>query len=195
MTLLFIIAPTYAKTIVILGDSLSAAYGMPASQGWVELLKKKLRKTGHAIDVLNLSTSGDTSINSLSKLRAHYKKSSIELVVIQIGSNDALRGLSLAQLNKNILAMIHLAKKNHSLILLITNRLPPNYGNKFTLLYQNLFKKIATNESIPLVQKLLAGVADKPALMQADGLHPKENAQPKVLDNVWLLLKPVLNKI
>tara|TARA_B110000908_G_scaffold145033_1_gene175047 strand:+ start:426 stop:1061 length:636 start_codon:yes stop_codon:yes gene_type:complete len=192
ITLFIIITPSYAKTIVVLGDSLSAAYGIQPSEGWVALLKQKLRVEDLNFKVLNLSTSGDTSINSLTKIRNYYKKNDIKILIIQIGSNDALRGLSLSQLKKNILAIISIAKKNNSLILLLANRFPPNYGNKFTMMYQELFNKIAKDENIPIVDQLLKGVAENSNLMQADGLHPKVKAQSIMLDNIWLLLKPLI---
>ncbi len=190
--LFFIITPLYAKTIVVLGDSLSAAYGIEVKKGWVALLEKKLDTEDFDYTVTNLSTSGDTSRNSVNKLKRYYKDKHAEILIIQIGSNDALRGLTLFELKRNLATLIKLAKKNDTKILLLTNRLPPNYGRVYTNQFKKVFQKIATDNDIPIVSEFLMDVAGHANLMQKDGLHPREKAQAQILRNIWPKLKPLL---
>ncbi len=187
------IAPLQAKTIVILGDSLSAGFGVTLEHSWVEMLRTKIKKLNSQYLVVNLSTSGDTSRNGLNKLKRAYSKYTVDVLVIQIGSNDALRGIRLKELRKNVINLIKVAKKNNSQVLLVANRIPPNYGKTFTTLYARTFKEIACQFNIPLVPKFLKGVAEKTSLMQSDGLHPNTQAQPILLDNVWQKLGPLLH--
>lgn len=189
---MFIIAPIQARTIVIIGDSLSAGYGINAQKGWVTLLSEKLQQQG-GIKVINLSTSGDTTSNGLAKLAPALKKYTPDVVIIELGANDGLRGLSISQMQTNLETMVKDSQKSGAKVLLLATYLPPNYGSKFLQQFKNVYKDIAQNYKIVVVPMFLEGVAGHNDLMQSDGLHPNEKAQPLILENVWPHLKIMLD--
>lgn len=189
---MFIIAPIQARTIVIIGDSLSAGYGINAQKGWVTLLSEKLQQQGD-IKVINLSTSGDTTSNGLAKLAPALKKYTPDVVIIELGANDGLRGLSISQMQTNLETMVKDSQKSGAKVLLLATYLPPNYGSKFLQQFKNVYKDIAQNYKIVVVPMFLEGVAGHNDLMQSDGLHPNEKAQPLILENVWPHLKTMLD--
>jgi acyl-CoA thioesterase-1 len=189
--LALIIAPLQAKNIVILGDSLSAGYGIDAQKGWVRLLTTKLLKEGN-FNVVNLSISGDTTSNGLAKLNSALQKYQPEVIIIELGANDGLRGLPISQIKNNFEIMFKESQKAGAKILLLGIDLPPNYGPKYREQLKSLFIELAQSYKIALVPMFLEGVAGHDNLMQKDGLHPNEEAQQKILDNVWPHLKAVL---
>lgn len=180
-------------TVLILGDSLSAAYGIGIEQGWVALLGQRMRARGLPDQVVNASISGETSAGGLSRLPALLARHRPTLLVVQLGANDGLRGLSLASLRDNLTAIVRLGRESGSRVLLIGIQLPPNYGAAFNDGFQAVFQEIAETQQVTLVPTLLAGVAEHWESMQPDGLHPVAAAQPRMLDNVWPALEPLLD--
>mgnify|MGYP001296976177 FL=1 len=179
-------------TILVLGDSLSAAYGIPAEQGWVNLLQRRLVENGLPHRVVNASISGDTTSGGLSRLPAALERERPALVVLELGANDGLRGQSLDAMADNLARMIELSQQAGARVALAEMRIPPNYGPAYTQKFQAAFGELATRHEIPLIPFLLDGVAGDRTLIQDDGLHPSAEAQPQILDNVWPVLEPLL---
>lgn len=186
-----IIAPLYAKNIVIIGDSLSAGYGIDPQKGWVNLLSAKLARQG-PFKIINLSTSGDTTSNGLNKLTNALKQYNPDILIIELGANDGLRGLDISQMTHNLETMIKKSKEAGTKILLLATYLPPNYGPEYLQQFNNVFKDLAKRYQVTFVPMFLEGVAGKNELMQSDNLHPNENAQPIILNNIWPTLEPLL---
>jgi len=183
-----------AGPVLVVGDSLSAAHNIPAGSGWVSLLERRLRqemKTPPA--VVNASISGETTSGALTRLPALLQKHRPGVLVIELGGNDALRGLTPAQLQANLERMIVLGRQAGARVLLLGIDVPPNYGPAYRARLRKVYADLAGKYQVPLVPFLLEGVALQPQLMQADGLHPTAAAQPKVLDNVWTKLGPMLS--
>ncbi|EGV20035.1 Arylesterase [Thiocapsa marina 5811] len=178
--------------ILVLGDSLSASYGLDRESGWVSLLEERLRERGMVFRVVNASVSGDTTAGGLTRLGPLLQDHAPALVLIELGANDGLRGLGFEIIRNNLAQMIERSRASGSSVLLTGLRLPPNYGAAYTDGFQAVFREVAEAESVPLVPDLLAGVAENWDLMQADGLHPTAEAQPRILDNVWPVLEPLL---
>jgi acyl-CoA thioesterase-1 len=193
-------SPTWAAapaTILVVGDSLSAEYGIARGSGWVALLEQRLRDAKIAADVVNASISGDTTSGGRSRLPALLKQHQPALVVIELGANDALRGLPLQMTEANLTAMVRAAKAADAKVLLAGMQVPPNYGRAYGEQFTGLFGKVAKAEGVALVPFLLAGVADAPnaeALFQGDRIHPTAEAQATMLGNVWPVLQPLLPK-
>lgn len=187
-----IIAPLQAKNILVLGDSLSAGYGIDVQKGWVSLLSTKLLKEGD-FKVINISTSGDTTSNGLAKLNPALQKYRPDVLIIELGANDALRGLPIAQMKNNLEIIIKESHKSGAKILLLATLLPPNYGQKYLDQYSNTYLELSQLYKVALVPMFLDGVAGHENLIQKDGLHPNEEAQPIILNNVWPALKEILN--
>ena len=185
-------------TILIVGDSLSAEYGLRRGTGWVSLLEKQLareKKTAKAPKVINASISGDTTSGGRSRLGALLTRHKPSIVVIELGGNDALRGLPLDMTEANLTAMTQAAKKTGAKVLLLGVQVPPNYGGAYAATFSGLFAKVAKAEKVALMPFFLAGVADVPdvaAQFLPDRIHPNEQAQPKMLANVWPELKKLL---
>ena len=179
-----------APTILVFGDSLSAAYGIPRESGWVSLLQRHLPR--HS--VVNASVSGETTAGGLTRLPQVLAAHRPNITIIELGANDGLRGLPMQQTARNLEAMIDLAKKHGSQVLLVGMRLPPNYGPAYTHKFQAVFAQVAKARKVRLVPFLLDGVADRRDRFQADGLHPDAGAQPQLMDNVWRELKPMLKE-
>ena len=179
--------------ILIIGDSLSAGYGLEPGKGWVTLLQQRLDARHLFYRVVNASISGDTTANGLNRLPAALHTHLPSLVLIELGANDGLRGLPLATMSQNLSTMISLSQSQSAKVLLIGMRIPPNYGKRYTDAFFTLYASLASQYQLSLVPFLLEGVGARPALMQADGLHPNEMAQPTLLDNVWEKLLPMLS--
>lgn len=177
-----------APTILVFGDSLSAAYGIPRESGWVSLLQRRLPQ----YRVVNASVSGETTAGGLTRLPGVLAAHRPALTILELGANDGLRGLPLRQTERNLEAMVDLAKGSQ--VLLIGMRLPPNYGPAYTSQFQALFAEVAKARKVRLVPFLLAGMAGQRERFQADGLHPDAEAQSQLLDNVWRELKPQLKE-
>lgn len=182
-----------APVILVFGDSLSASYGIREDQGWVTLLQEKLTSEGFAHRVVNASVSGETSNGGLARLPASLQSHAPDLVILELGGNDGLRGLPLQALEDNLQAMIDMIKQADAEVLLAGIQIPPNYGPRYTEPFAQIFPSLAERESLPLVPFLIDGIAQQPELMQNDGIHPKAEAQFMIVDNVWPVLKPLLD--
>jgi len=191
-----LIAPLSAwgagRSILVLGDSLSAAYGLEAKQGWVALLEQRLASQGYGYEVVNASVSGETTDGGLARLPRALQLHHPQVVVLELGGNDGLRGLPIAGTRANLEQMITLAQGSGAQVLLVGIKIPPNYGPKYAGEFADLYPQLAQAHHIALVPFLLESVALVPGLMQDDGLHPKAVAEPRVLDNVWKPLQGLL---
>ena len=192
MALLFGAQAQAAQTILVLGDSLSAAYGLAQDRGWVSLMQQRLQTEHYPQHVINASISGETTSGGLYRIDALLASHKPQLVIIELGANDGLRGLSLDATQSNLDALIRRAQQSGAQVLLIGMRLPPNYGPAYTEKFQHLFENVATKYHVRRVPFLLAPIASKRVYFQADGLHPTAEAQPLLLDTVWIALKPML---
>jgi len=177
-----------------MGDSLSAAYGIPRAQGWVALLQQRLAAAGYPHRVINASITGDTSGGGLARLPAALQRHQPVLVVIELGGNDGLRGLSLVRTRENLRRMVGLSRDAGARVLLLGVRLPANYGNTYRERFQQVYADVSESTAVPLVAQLMAGVAERLEAMQADGIHPGAAAQPRLLDNVWPALRTLLDE-
>lgn len=183
------------QVILVVGDSLSAEYGLERGKGWVALLDQRLVQDKRLATVINASISGDTTSGGRSRLPALLKQHQPTIVIIELGGNDALRGLPLNSTRDNLLAMTRAAKAAGAQVLVVGMQVPPNYGRQYSDDFAALFANVAKTENAALVPFLLKGVADVPnfeSLFQADRIHPKEQAHPTMLANVWVGLKPLL---
>lgn len=192
LSLLILAQEAMAGTVLVVGDSISAAFGLESSQGWVSLLQKRLDEKGYKQHVVNASISGDTSAGGLSRLPGLLEEYKPELVIIELGGNDGLRGQPPEQLQQNLASMIDSSRAQGASVLLLGMRLPPNYGVRYTTAFANVFSSLAAEKQVPLVPFFLEGVGGVPEMMQPDGLHPAPQAQAKLLDNVWPTLEPML---
>lgn len=183
-----------APSILVVGDSLSAGYGIEMREGWVTLLQQRLVKKGYPHTVVNASISGDTTSGGRARLPDALKRHRPQIVIIELGGNDGLRGLSLRETRANLDAMIKAAQSAGAQVLLVGIHLPPNYGPEFTGKFHAIYHDLARAHGTALVPFLLEGVALTPGLMQSDGIHPLAVAQPRLLENVWPFLKPLLRQ-
>ena len=183
-----------ARTILVFGDSLSAAYGIRPEEGWVALLGQRLQTQGYGYQIVNASVSGETSGGGLERLPRALQLHRPSLVILELGANDALRGLPLGMTQQNLASMVRLSQSAGARVLLIGLRLPPNYGPRYTEQFAGMFPALANQYHLPLVPFLLDKVALVPERMQPDGLHPNAQGQPPMLDTVWPYLQPLLNK-
>ena len=187
--------PGPRRTVLVVGDSLSAEYGLARGSGWVALLEQRLAKEKIAATVVNASISGDTTSGGRSRLPALLAQHKPGIVILELGGNDALRGLPLNMTQANLSAMAQAAKAAGARVLIVGMQVPPNYGQKYAQDFANLFASVAKVEGAALVPFFLAGVADGPEadrLFQNDRIHPNAQAQARMLDNVWPVLKPLL---
>lgn len=190
---LLIAGPLWAAPVVLVyGDSLSAAYGIPRETGWVALLERRLAERQPSWRTVNASVSGETTAGGLARLPAILDRHRPDIVILELGANDGLRGLPLEQTSANLKAMIAMAKKRSARVLLVGMQLPPNYGSRYTREFRDLYPAVAKQTGIPLVPFLMAGIATQPEMFQADGLHPVAKAQPSLLETVWQGLKGML---
>lgn len=178
----------------MLGDSLSAEYGLTRGAGWVSLLQRQLGQDKIDAAIVNASISGETTSGGRARLPALLQKHRPAVVVIELGANDALRGLPVASTEQNLRAMIDAAKKISAKPILVGMQIPPNYGTDYTQKFASLFPKLARETRVALVPFMLEGVADKPELFQADRIHPTAAAHPVILRNIWPQLQPLLKK-
>jgi len=181
-----------AGTVLIVGDSISAAFGLDTRQGWVALLEQRLKSEGFNDKVVNASISGDTSAGGQARLPALLAEHKPELVILELGGNDGLRGQLPTQLQQNLASMIDSSRASGAKVLLLGMQLPPNYGVRYTQAFAEVYSKLANEKNVALVPFFLEGVGGNPELMQADGIHPAVAAQGKLLENVWPTLKPLL---
>lgn len=181
-----------AGTLLVVGDSISAGFGLDTRQGWVSLLQTQLRQEGFDTQVVNASISGDTSAGGQARLPALLAAHKPSLVVVELGGNDGLRGRPPAQLQQNLASMIDSARQAGAKVLLLGMRLPPNYGVRYTSAFADVYQHLAEQKQVPLVPFFLEGVGGVPQMMQADGIHPAQGAQQRLLENAWPAIKPLL---
>ena len=179
--------------ILVLGDSISAAYGIQREEGWVALLDKRLGAAKPDWRVINASVSGETTSGGLARLPAALATHDPGVVVIELGGNDGLRGYPIARVRENLQALVGIAKGQGRRVLLIGMQIPPNYGPRYTSAFSRMYQEVAEAGNVQLVPFLLDGVALQPLLMQDDGIHPSAAAQSTLLDNVWPTLRALLD--
>ncbi|MEX1196769.1 MAG: arylesterase [Pseudohongiellaceae bacterium] len=179
-------------TLLVMGDSISAAYGMSSEQGWVSLLSQRIDKKGLPWSVTNASVSGETTGGGLARLPRLLDTHRPQLIILQLGGNDGLRGLPVPSIRDNLQAMIELSLDSGADVLLAGIRIPPNYGPRYTEPFFAQYRDLADEYDLTLLPFLLDGIADNRELMQSDGIHPTAEAQPMILDNVWPVLMDML---
>jgi len=182
------------RTILVFGDSLSAAYGIRPEQGWVALLTQRLQSQGYGYQIVNASVSGETSDGGLERLPRTLELHRPAIVILELGANDGLRGLPVSETRANLARMVELSQAAAARVLLVGIRIPPNYGPRYSADFARIFPELANEYHVPLVPFLLEKVALDPARMQADGLHPNAPGEPAVLETLWPYLKPLLTR-
>jgi len=180
-------------SILVLGDSLSGAYGINSDQGWVALLQRQLVSEGYEYSVINASVSGDTTRTGLSRIDSALQTHKPAIVIVALGGNDGLRGLAFSEIETSLANIIEQCREYNARVLLVGIRLPPNYGPRYNQQFAALYRRLSDRYGIPLVPQMLDKVADHRELMQNDGMHPKAEAQPQVMRNIWTVLKPMLD--
>ncbi len=183
-----------AKSIVVLGDSISAGYGIEVSQGWVALLQQKLHEQGADYDIHNESISGDTTAGGLARISPALGLHKPDIVVVELGANDGLRGLAPSLIKSNLDEIIRRARQADAKVLLLGMKIPPNYGKRYIDLFYNIYPQLATELGIPYVPFIMEDVALAKDMMQADGLHPNAKGQPVIAEKVWTQLSPLLKQ-
>jgi acyl-CoA thioesterase-1 len=183
-----------APKILVYGDSLSAAYGIAQARGWVALLEERIKRAKLDYTVVNASISGETTSGGVSRMRATLDQHRPAIVILELGANDGLRGLPVAETKKNLAAMIEASKSAGARVLLVGLRMPPNYGPQYTRAFDGAYAELARRHRVALVPFLFEGLADTPEHFQPDRMHPTEAAQPVLLENVWRGLAPMLGR-
>jgi acyl-CoA thioesterase I len=178
--------------IVVLGDSLSAEYGLPRDTGWVQLMRQRLADQRLDYSVANASISGDTTSGGRARLPVLLERLKPAIVIVELGANDALRGVPLSTTEDNLRTIIEQSQQAHAKVVLIGMYVPPNYGPDYTQKFHGMYGTLSSELHVPLVPFLLAGIANQPDMFQADQIHPTQQAQPLLLDNVWPAVKPLL---
>lgn len=178
--------------ILVLGDSISAAYGINTDQGWVALLQKQLDDHGYVYHVINASVSGDTTRTGLNRLPDALAQYQPGIVIVELGGNDGLRGLPFDEIENSLNKIIDISHSQQAQVLLVAVRLPPNYGEAYTSRFADLYLKIANENKVAAVPRLLDQVADHRELLQADGIHPTAQGQSQIMRNIWRGLEPML---
>lgn len=193
LSLLILPVTAHARIILVVGDSISAAYGIPVEDGWVSLLQQRLDTTGYPYRVVNASISGDTTANARARLPQALASHQPAVVLLGLGGNDGLRGLSLSAMKSNLADMIASSREAGSKVLLIGVQLPPNYGPRYTERFQSVYHELASEQNLALLPSLVDGIGTEEKFMQPDGIHPNAAAQPLIADLVWKQLAPLLD--
>jgi len=180
------------RSILVFGDSLSAAYGIPRQKGWVALLEERVKRERPDYIVVNASISGETSGGGRGRLKTLLEKHRPAVMILELGGNDGLRGMSATQIRTNLAAIIHEAQASGARVLLVGVKVPPNYGEVYSQSFDSVFRELARTHGTALVPFLLEDFADKPDFFLPDRIHPTEAAQPLMLERVWSGLKPLL---
>jgi acyl-CoA thioesterase-1 len=186
-------APSPHPKVVVLGDSLTAGLGLTEAQAYPALLQEKLRAGGYDWDVVNAGVSGDTSAGGLERFDWAMNQPNVRILVLELGANDGLRGLPVAQMQTNLAAIIARAQSKHVAVLLAGMEAPPNFGREYTVSFRQVYRDLARQYKVPLVPFLLDKVAGDPSLNQADGIHPNPQGARIVADTVWAALKPMVD--
>ncbi|MEJ2317201.1 MAG: arylesterase [Gammaproteobacteria bacterium] len=198
IVLLGLIAPTTAsarQVILVLGDSISSAYGIDKEQGWVALLQQRLDSQYPGWQVINASVSGDTTRTGLKRLAPALDAHRPAILIVELGGNDGLRGLPFSEIRESLSGIVETARQSDVQVLLAGIRLPPNYGEAYNSIFTGIYSEVAGKYDISLVPQLMYQVAEKSELMQEDGIHPTAEAQPQLLDNIWVELEPMLESV
>ncbi len=190
--LLCFTSSAWSGTILVFGDSLSAGYGIETGEGWVDLMAKRIADKKLPYDIINASISGETSAGGLSRIASQLRKHTPDILVLELGANDGLRGLPLKAMKSNLSSIIGQAKVAGTRVLLLGMQMPPNYGPRYTERFFAIYGELAKEQQLPLVPFLLEKVALDPSLMQRDNLHPNAKGQPLLLETVWPKLGPML---
>lgn len=188
-------AQTDKPVILVFGDSLSAGYRMEEAQGWVALLADRLAAQNSPFEVVNASVSGETTVGGLARLPAALATHKPAVVILELGGNDGLRGLPVANIRQNLVDMVTLSKEAGAEVILAGMQIPPNYGPRYTGPFAAQFGEIAAEFDLPLIPFLIDGIPQQPELMQDDDIHPRAEAQPLIVDIVWPVLEPVLQSL
>jgi len=203
LALLIAIAPAWSygntarndsPTILVLGDSVSAGYGLASNEGWVALLQSRLKAQGYGYRVINASVSGETTTGGLARLPRALSVHRPQIVIVELGGNDGLRALPLETSRQNLEGIIKASQASGARVLLLGMKIPPNYGLRYSQGFEQLFRDLARRYRLPFEPFFLEKIALAPGMMQADGLHPTAKAQPVMLDTVWPVLKPMLRR-
>ena len=181
-----------AKSIVVLGDSISAGYGIDVNQGWVSLLQQKFNQQHIDYVISNESISGDTSAGGLARIDQVLARHQPAIVLIELGANDGLRGLSPPEMKSNLSEIIRRTRKSGAQAMLLGMKIPPNYGKRYIELFYNIYPQVSTELNVPLVPFILQDIALNPDMMQVDGMHPNALGQPLIVEKVWSHLQPLL---
>lgn len=181
-------------TILVLGDSLSGAYGINTDEGWVALLQQRLLSEGYEVPVINASVSGDTTRTGLSRIDSALQAHQPSIVIIALGGNDGLRGLAFSEIESSLANIIEHCRDINARVLLVGIRLPPNYGREYNQQFAAVYRRLSDRYDIPLVPQMLDEVADYRELLQDDGIHPRAEAQPQIMMNIWSGLEPMLEQ-
>jgi acyl-CoA thioesterase I len=182
------------KTVLVVGDSLSAEYGLARGTGWVALLEQRMKAEKIDANVVNASISGETTSGGRTRLPTLLRQHRPDVVVLELGANDGLRGLPVTAAEDNLRTMIQLAQQNRAKVLLVGMRMPPNYGRAYTERFAGMYKELAGTYKVPLVPFMLDGVAQDPANFQADRMHPLATAHPTILNNIWPQFAPLVKR-
>lgn len=185
--------PVRAGTILVVGDSISAAYGMDTDEGWVRLLERKVQQFDPAFAVVNMSLSGETTGGGLARLPDALRRHAPDVVIIELGGNDGLRGYPIDRIHANLGEMVTASLDSGAAVLLVGMQIPPNYGQRYVSAFHGIYHDLAAEHGVRLVPFLLEGIATDEVLMQRDGIHPTAAAQPLLLDNLWPELRPLLD--
>lgn len=193
--LTFLALPSQARdnTLLILGDSLSAAYGIPVKSGWVALLEQRLAKQDYAVNVVNASISGETTRGAMTRLDTLLQNHQPDFAIVELGGNDGLRGFPFTEIEQNLTVIVRKMMQTGSEVLLVPMQLPPNYGQVYNQKFRAVYRRVADDFDIPLSTFILEDIAINRELMQADGIHPVASAQPLMLDNLWPSVELLIN--
>ena len=194
--LLLVIVPASAaraaQTILVLGDSISSGYGLAQGEGWVALLEQRIEREKLDYRVVNASIAGETTLGGLNRISAAIEEHQPAVVVVALGGNDGLRGNPLEEIRRNLIAIVKACRTAGAKVVIAGMRIPPNYGPVYTRRFQGLFAEVARQQNVSLVPFMLQGFADDRTMFQADGMHPAAGAQPRILDNIYRRLRPLL---
>ncbi|HDZ57482.1 MAG TPA: arylesterase [Pseudomonas xinjiangensis] len=186
--------PAGAQSILVVGDSISAAFGLGIEEGWVNLLQERIDVENYPHEVINASVSGDTTAGGLARLPRLLERHQPELVIVELGGNDGLRALSPDNMQQNLSAMVEQSQEAGADVILLGMRIPPNYGLRYTQAFEQAFIEVSEEHGVPLLPFLLENVAEDPALMQSDRIHPTAQAQPILLDTAWPVIRAWLDE-
>lgn len=192
LLLAFLNAPAWGANLLILGDSLSAAYGLGPREGWTTLLEDRLKEKRFDYSVVNASISGETTSGGATRIGEALDRVKPAVVIVALGGNDGLRGLPASQMKGNLSRMVEAAQRQGARVLLVGVRVPPNYGARYAREFEAAFVEVATRYHVPLVPYILKGIGERRELMQEDNIHPTAAAQSKILENIWPKLEPLL---